>query len=84
MRAGFDCNKVICFKYIKNKGRDQHITWGTYLKLDDILCGIMKSGLSDEDIASMARVKPSVVKSVRKRLKDAAFVASLPTSLPLL
>ncbi|WP_292387783.1 NAD(+) synthase [Methanosarcina sp. UBA5] len=56
----------------------------SYLKLDDILCGIRKSGLNDEDIASMAGVKPSIVQSVRKGLKDAAFVASLPVSLPLL
>lgn len=56
----------------------------SYLKLDDILCGIRKTGLSDEDIASMAGVKPSIVKSVRKGLEDAAFVASLPVSLPSL
>ena len=56
----------------------------SYLKLDDILCGIRKSGLNDADIARKAGVKPAVVQSVRKGMKDASFVADLPVSLPAL
>jgi NAD+ synthase len=56
----------------------------SYLKLDDILCGIRKSGLDDNDIARIAEVQPSIVKSVKKGIKDANFVASLPVALPLL
>ena len=53
----------------------------SYLKLDDILCGIRKSGLRDDDIARRVGVKPAVVRSVRKSIQDASFVASLPLSL---
>lgn len=56
----------------------------SYLKLDDILCGIRKSGLSDDDIARRAGVKPVVVQSVRKGMKDASFVANLPISVKTL
>jgi NAD+ synthase len=53
----------------------------SYLKLDDILCGI-GSGVDDDVIASKSGVQPYVVKSVRKAMKDSSFVASLPLSLP--
>ena len=53
----------------------------SYLKLDDILCGTRRSGLSDDDIARRAGVKPAVVQSVRKGVKDASFVANLPISV---
>jgi len=53
----------------------------SYLKLDDILCGI-ESGVEDDVIASKSGVQPHVVESVRKAMKDASFVASLPLSLP--
>jgi NAD+ synthase len=53
----------------------------SYLKLDDILVGIRKSGLNDDDIARRAGVKPAVVQSVRKGMKDASFVANLPISV---
>jgi len=53
----------------------------SYLKLDDILCGIW-SGVADDVIASKSGVQPYVVESVRKAMKDASFVASLPLSLP--
>jgi NAD+ synthetase len=52
----------------------------SYLKLDDILCGI-GSGVADDVIASKSGVQPDIVKSVRKAMKDASFVASLPLSL---
>lgn len=53
----------------------------SYLKLDDILCGI-GSDVTDDVIASKSGVQPDVVESVRKAMKDASFVASLPLSLP--
>jgi NAD+ synthase len=53
----------------------------SYLKLDDILCGI-NSGVADEVIASKSGVQPDIVKSVRMAMKRASFVASLPLSLP--
>ena len=53
----------------------------SYLKLDDIRCGIC-SGVDDDVIASKSGVQPYVVESVRKAMKDASFVASLPLSLP--
>lgn len=53
----------------------------SYLKLDDILCGI-ESGATDDVIASKAGVQPGTVKSVRKAMEDASFVASLPLELP--
>jgi len=53
----------------------------SYLKLDDILCSI-GSGVADDVIASKSGVQPYVVESVRKAMKDASFVASLPLSLP--
>ncbi|WP_292379991.1 NAD(+) synthase [Methanosarcina sp. UBA289] len=53
----------------------------SYLKLDDILCGI-RSGVTDDVISNKSGVQPDVVESVRKAMKDAIFVASLPLSLP--
>ena len=53
----------------------------SYRKLDDILCGIY-SGASDDVIASKSGVQLSVVKSVKKGMKDASFVANLPVALP--
>ncbi len=53
----------------------------SYLKLDDILVGIRKSGLSDDEIARRAGVKPAVVQSVRKGMHDASFVANLPVQV---
>jgi NAD+ synthase len=53
----------------------------SYLKLDDILVGIRKSGLSDDEIARRAGVKPAVVQSVRKGMYDASFVANLPVQV---
>jgi NAD+ synthase len=53
----------------------------SYLKLDDILCGI-NSGVADDVIASKSGVQPDIVESVRKAMKGASFVASLPLSLP--
>jgi NAD+ synthase len=53
----------------------------SYLKLDDILFGI-GSGVADDVIASKSGVQLNVVESVRKAMKDASFVASLPLSLP--
>jgi len=52
----------------------------SYLKLDDILCGI-GIGASDDVIASKSGVEPDIVESVRKAIKDASFVASLPRCL---
>jgi NAD+ synthase len=52
----------------------------SYLKLDDILCGI-ESGVTNDIIASKSGVQPDVVESVRMAMKDASFVASLPLSL---
>ena len=53
----------------------------SYLKLDDILCGI-GSGVEDDVIASKSGLQPDIVESVRKAMKGASFVASLPLSLP--
>ncbi len=53
----------------------------SYRKLDDILCGIY-SGTSDDVIASKSGVQLSVVKSVKKGMKDTSFVANLPVALP--
>jgi NAD+ synthase len=53
----------------------------SHLKLDDILCGIW-SCVVDDVIASKSGVQPDIVESVRKAMKDASFVASLPLSLP--
>jgi NAD+ synthase len=53
----------------------------SYLKLDNILCGI-GSGSADDVIASKTGVLPDIVESVRKAMKNARFVASLPLSLP--
>jgi NAD+ synthase len=53
----------------------------SYLKLDDILCSIW-SCVADDVIASKSGVQPDIVESVRKAMKDASFVASLPLSLP--
>ncbi len=51
----------------------------SYLKLDNILCGI-RSGVADDVISRKSGVQPDVVESVRKAMKDATFVASLPLS----
>ena len=53
----------------------------SYPKLDDILVGIRKSGLNDDEIARRAGVKPAVVQSVRKGMQDASFVANLPVQV---
>jgi NAD+ synthase len=53
----------------------------SYLKLDDILCGI-NSGVADDVIANKAGVQPDIVESVRNAIKRASFVAGLPLSLP--
>lgn len=53
----------------------------SYLKLDNILCGI-RSGSADDVIASKTGVLPDIVESVRKAMKNARFVAGLPLSLP--
>jgi len=55
----------------------------SYPKLDNILCGI-NSGVDDDAIASKSGVQPDIVESVRKAMKRASFVASLPLSLPSL
>jgi hypothetical protein len=53
----------------------------SYLKLDNIFCGI-GSGSADDVIASKSDVQPGVVESVRNAMKNTRFVASLPLSLP--
>jgi hypothetical protein len=53
----------------------------SYLKLDNILCGI-GSGSADNVISSKSGLQPGTVESVRKAMKNARFVSSLPLSLP--
>lgn len=54
----------------------------SYLQLDSILSGI-RHGLPDQDVASKAGVRLDTVESIKKAMKAARLMDSMPLSLPM-